>query len=126
MKPYGDIPKNRRAGTTMRTISKSVTKFLTISLLGLLLCESATAAGIHHYRMRAKLPWDSLGQGLVFNPNAPRITGLSDITYHVGDSVTPITFTLQDADTPTTALVVSASSGNTGLFPNNAAHITLS
>ncbi|HAU29233.1 MAG TPA: hypothetical protein DCW68_03875 [Rhodospirillaceae bacterium] len=55
----------------------------------------------------------------------PVISDIADITVRVGDVVPQAGFTLKDPDTPVNALVVSVSSGNTGLFPNDGLAVVL-
>ncbi|MBN1379814.1 MAG: hypothetical protein JXA04_11335 [Gammaproteobacteria bacterium] len=58
------------------------------------------------------------------NLTAPTISNINNLTINEGDSTGPITFTVSDAETPATSLVVSASSSDISLIPNN--NITLS
>ena len=62
----------------------------------------------------------------IAGPNtAPTITGIPDQAIPANGNTGPLDFMVEDAESPASSLVVTASSSNTGLIPNNPANLTL-
>jgi VCBS repeat-containing protein len=60
-----------------------------------------------------------------FTNNAPTISNISDQTINEDNNTGTLNFTVGDTETPAANLVVTASSSNTTLVPNNVANLTL-
>ncbi len=100
--------------------------------------DATPTIGLHYFCLRQSLSsgvgmgaftFDDLLIGTQFTNvatigGAPTITGISDQSIPANTNTGPLAFTVDDVETPVASLVVSGTSTNTTLVPDNSANIT--